>query len=180
MNRKRLVIIIVLLAILAATGYFVIDGLERANAKRAHYIKVGYEIQNEAFFGWGKGEYMPYDAAYDTELQIHINAYTRKTGQAITIGDVETFLKDQENPDGSPRTWENDTGAVYDFVNWCADNAMAINDYSSSMQGVLTKYCVENPEFPYYSLYDLNAAQINELDKKLNDPNYELDLENLK
>ncbi len=33
MNRKRLVTIIVLLAILAATGYFVIDGIEQANAK---------------------------------------------------------------------------------------------------------------------------------------------------
>ncbi len=33
MNKKRLVIIIVLLAILAATGYFVIDGIERANTK---------------------------------------------------------------------------------------------------------------------------------------------------
>lgn len=33
MKKKWLVILIAVLAILAATGYFVIDGIERANTK---------------------------------------------------------------------------------------------------------------------------------------------------
>ena len=180
MNRKRLIIIIVLLAILAATGYFVFDGIQQANAKRAHYTEVSYKIQNNAFFGRNKGEYVPYDAAYDTELQIHINVYTRKTGQAITIDDVKMFLKDKENADGSPRTWEDDTGIIFEFVNWCADNAMAINDYKGNLQDELTKYNEQYPDCPYNKLSDLSVDQINELDKKLDDPNYDLDLESLK
>ncbi len=179
MNRKRLVIIIALLAIIAATGYFVIDSFEQANAKRAHYTEVSYKIQNNAFFGRNKGEYVPYDAAYNTELQIHINVYTRKTGQAITIDDIKTFLKDKENPDGSPRTWEDDTGIIFEFVNWCADNALALTDYRASLDRELHVYYEQNPELPYYSIYDLSVNQIIELDKKLDDPNYELDLENL-
>ena len=180
MNKKRLVIIIVLLACLAVSGFFIIDGIERANSKRAHYIKVNYEVQNEAFFDWGKGEYMPYDSAYDTEMQIHINAYMHKTGQAITIDDIKTFLKDKENPDGSPRTWEDDTGVIFEFVDWCADNALAMFDYRNKLEGELTKYYHEHPDFPYTALAYLNADQINELDKKINNPDYDLDLENLK
>ena len=179
MNRKRLVIIIALLAIIAATGYFVFDGIEQANAKRAHYTEVSYKIQNNAFFERNKGEYVPYDAAYDTELQIHINVYTRKTGKTVTFDDVKMFLKDKENADGSPRTWENDTGVIYDFVYWCADNAMAINDYNCKLQGELTKYFKQHPNSGYMSLSHLNADQINELDKKINNPDYDLDLEHL-
>lgn len=180
MNKKRFAIIIALLAVLAVTGYFFIDGINQAYAKQERYLFGSYRMQNEAFFDWGKGEYMPYDAAYDTELQIHINAYTRKAGQMISIDDVKTFLEERQNPDGSPRTWENDSGIIYDFVRWCGYNAMDMFDYRESLSGVLTRYNEQYPDCPYNKLSDLSVDQINELDKKLDDPNYDLDLESLK
>ncbi len=180
MKKKRLAIIIALLAVLSVAGYFVIDGIEQANAKRQSYIKTNFQIQNDAFFNLNKGDYMPYDATREGELQIHINVYTRKTGKTVTIDDVKMFLKDKENADGSPRTWEDDTGIIYDFVRWCGYNAMAINDYKDNLQDELTDYYYQHPDSEYKSLYDLNKDQINELDIKLDDPNYELNLENLK
>ncbi len=180
MNRKRLIVIVVALVFVAVAGYFVIDGINQANAKRERYLFGSYQIQNEAFFGLGQGEYMPYDATREPELQIHINVYTRKTGKTITLKDVETFLTDEKNSDGSPRTWEDDTSVIFEFVNWCADNALAMFDYRNKLEGELTKYYHQHPDSQYITLSDLNVDQINELDKKLNDPNYELDLENLK
>ncbi len=183
MKMKRVGIFILALATVAFFGYLIINTINIAKVKRAyyeHYIKSSYQMQNDAFFGLGQGEYMPYDSIHNTELQIHINVYTRKTGKTVTIDDVKTFLKDQENTDGSPRTWEDDTGIIFDFVYWCADNAMAINDYKGNLQDELTKYNEQYPDCLYDKLSDLNVEQINELDKKLDDPNYELDLENLK
>lgn len=73
----------------------------------------------------------------------------------------------------------DDTGIIFEFVNWCADNALALTDYRASLDRELDVYYEQNPDSPFYSIYDLSVDQINELDKKLDDPNYELDLENL-
>lgn len=55
---------------------------------------------------------------------------------------------------------------------------MAINDYKGNLQDKLTEYNEQYPDCPYDKISDLNVDQINELDKKLNNPGYALDLEN--
>ncbi len=109
----------------------------------------------------------------ERELQIALNAYNNKTGQNVSLSNLEAgfdgVVKDGK---GSP--------TVQGYVNWYGDNDMAMNDYRASLDRELRKYYEKNPDSPFYSIYDLSVDQINELDKKLDDPNYDLDLESLK
>ena len=87
------------------------------------------------------------------------------------------FLAEPLNPDGSPRTYMDDeTNVIKDLVDWCYGHTMELNGYSYKLNDVLNHYIVNHQEFALTLLVDLSHEQINELEKKLKDPTYSLDL----
>ena len=176
-------IIVLVLGASAIAGCRIVDSIsqkkaseeaERIVAMKSH-IAFRYSMQNEAFYGLGSYEYLPYLKEAESRLQAHINYYIRNTGKAITLNDVKTFLADPENSDGTPRTWEDDeTGIVKDFVDWCRGKRIDIDNYREDLQRTLARYRVQNPKCPYLIINDLTPEQITELDKKYADPDYEL------
>lgn len=107
----------------------------------------------------------------ERELQIALNSYNNKTGQNVSLGNLEAGF-DGVIQDGKG------SQTVQNYVDWFWDNKMAMFDYRNKLEGELTKYYQQHPDSPYIALGDLNVDQINELDKKLNNPGYALDLEN--
>ena len=189
MIRKTVVIsllVILVLSSMAFAGYRIVDSInqkktaeeaERIVAMKSH-IAFRYSMQNEAFYGLGSYEYLPYLKEAEFRLQAHINYYTRNTGKTITLSDVEAFLANPENSDGTPRTWEDDeTGIVKAFVDWCRGKRSDIDNYRGNLEGILNQYLRINPKCSYNKLADLTPEQITELDKKYADPDYELVLE---
>ena len=149
----------------------------RQEAREIHYY-ILYDIQNEAFHISERGKYAPYSKKYENELQIDMCAYIKATGKTITLSDVETFLATSENPDGTPRTWEDDeTGIIKDYVNWHGYNKSLRDEYRSALGKIFMQYIKENLECPYEGLSFLSPEQILELDKKYADPDYDLVLE---
>ena len=149
----------------------------RQEAREMHYYLL-YDTQNKVFNDSGEGKYVTYKKEYENELQIDMCAYIRATGKTITLSDVETFLATSENPDGTPRTWEDDeTGIIKDYVNWHRYNKSLRDEYRSALGKIFMQYIKENLECPYEGLSFLSPEQILELDKKYADPDYDLVLE---
>ena len=189
MTRKIVSVILLILALglLILAGYMIVDNVNQKKAAEEakkeiamkSHIASMYGIQNEAFYSLTvQDHYLPYLKEDEFRLQAHINYYIRKTGKIITINDVEIFLAKPENPDGTPRTWEDDeTGIVKDFVDWCSRRSLELYHYRGNLQGILSDYRIQHRECPYRILEDLTPDQITELDKKYADPDYELVLE---
>jgi len=140
-------------------------------------IEMAYEIQNKAFFDVGFPEYTPYNKQYEYALQINTLCYTRNTGKTITLTDVEVFLENSENTDGTPRTWEDDqTNIIKDFVNWClnSNNRNDLASYRRGLERVFGQYLKHHLDCPYGDISELTPEQIIELDKKYLDPDYNL------
>ena len=172
--------VVLVLIILAFTGYRIHDYLKEKRAEDEYYkaaeIVAAYELQNGAFFDlYGYPYHMPYDKKYEYKLQAHIIFYTRATRKIIKLSDIEAFLSIQANPDGTPRIWKDDeTGIIIDFVNWYkAGNSRDLEFYKSDLQGLLTAYYGSHPGCPYITLAALSPEQIIELDKKYLDPHSE-------
>ena len=182
-NRLGIILLAILtLCLLAFAGYKITGNIieKRAAEKiaREAHIEFCFKMQNEAFIGIKEQRYVPYSREYEYQLQISINCYARNTGNVVTLGDVETFLATPENPDGTPRIWEDDeTGIIGDFVEWCYWNSNKVEEYRNDLARILDKYNRQNTYSPYSTIRDLTPEQINELDKKYESPDYDLVLE---
>jgi hypothetical protein len=141
-------------------------------------LALRYRQQNGAFFDWHTAEgYLPYDKEFEWKMQVHINFYMKYTGKTVTVGDVETFLANPENPNGTPRTWKDDrTGVISDFVEWfwSGQSIDEFRFYEDRLFGILLDYRDAHPGCPYTTLSKLTPEQIIELDKKLLNPDYVL------
>jgi hypothetical protein len=171
----------VLLVALAATPFAIKAyeaHVENERLARELFVQESYEIQNQAFWDSSQKTYLPYQQARENILQIHLNAYAYYTGETVTRQDVEAFLATGMNADGTPITWENeDAGTIKGFVIWCADHNTENLIYRAKITDIFIDYLLENPDCSYRDIGDLSAEQIMQLDAKLNDPAYDLDLE---
>jgi hypothetical protein len=145
---------------------------------KEHALKIDYESQNNAFWGVYKGEYMPYQDGPDSlrRLQLNLNAYHKYTGNTLNLEDVKVFLQTTENSDGSPRTYLDGSETIRDYVEWYGFSEASRNQYRNDLDDILFEYQREHPDKLLPSLYDMTIEQLNELDKKLQDPSYDLNL----
>ena len=130
-----------------------------------------YEKQNSAF-GISKqnenhkmNEYIPYTEVNEHYLTIYINAYNYEKSSNLELKDIEEFLKEPTNADGSPKTYQHASEIVRDYVNWYFNNdanGAAISIYINDLSEILTKYNETHPEAPD-SIRELSIDQINEL-----------------
>ncbi|MDR0513668.1 MAG: hypothetical protein LBG81_00710 [Coriobacteriaceae bacterium] len=105
----------------------------------------------------------------ERELQIAINAYNDKTGSHLTLIQMENDF------DGIVTVGE-ESDIVGSYVAWYHDNETDRDVYRAKLADALTDYVIQNPGCPYRKLEDLSNWQIMQLDAKLNDPAYDLDL----
>lgn len=185
MTKKSIAIIAISILAIGAfisAGYKISHEISYKKAEeamlRTSRIEIGYVMQNKAFFGYGTTMYLPYD--YQWELQANLIFYMMNTGNSITLGDVERFLETPENPDGTPRIWEDDeTGIIKEFVLWCytGDNLELLRSYRRELRDVYDDYRIAHPDCQYRILDDLPPEQIIEVTKKHADPDFNLMLE---
>jgi len=176
MKKKGLVIAVVALVVWAVficvilfqpTFGYQIKKILLPSAER---IQTNYFVQNTIFFDAHTSDYDQEQARY---AQINIGAYSHYTGKVVTQQDIKTFLQKDKNPDGSPRTYEDDeTGKIRDFVTWCAFHNNEVNSYGANLSRLQIQYCQKHPEFKQYLLQELNIQQIAELEKQLQNPSY--------
>lgn len=169
-QKKALLItgVIVLGLLIVLVPIYCIRSYRIKKAERAIYIARKYSVQNEAFArGYYKEEYMPYK--YDGEsflrLQMYLNAYHYRTGETCTADDIKKFLETSKNPDGSPRTFEDDTGPVGKYVKWHGNCDDYWDTYENNLNKILSKYKEKNPECSYYNIDELTIEQVNEICK---------------
>ncbi len=167
---KRLKIIIAI-GIVAVIGvsYAAFNLYRHQTIKEAEtrYIASTYRMQNEALvLDYNTKCYLPYTQTEDSErrkrLQVYFNAFEHKTGKVITIEDVKEFLKEPYNEDGSPRTFENDTGIVREYIDWYFTCDDYWKTYRDDLTEILTKYNETHPEAAD-SIRKLTLNQLNEL-----------------
>ncbi|MDR0513669.1 MAG: hypothetical protein LBG81_00715 [Coriobacteriaceae bacterium] len=179
-GRAWVVLGAVLLVALAATPFAISRFEIRAKTERFVQdlvVQLRYEEQNRAFWDTTEGEYLPYQQARENVLQIHLNAYAYNTGIIVKRQDIEAFLATGMNADGTPRIWKDDeSGIVGGFVRWYGTHTMEVSIYRAKLSDVFGHYIKESPDCPYNKIEDLSAEQIMQLDAKLKDPAYDLDL----
>ena len=144
-------------------------------------LKRNYRIQNDilctGYSGFNKYAYAPYYEGTERYLQITLCAYEYYTGQTVTLEDVKAFLAQPINPDGSPRTYVDDeTGIIRDLITWCYSHTAEINGYRNELTRVINTYVVSHPDLGGVILFDLSLDQIYMLEKKMKDPDFDLDL----
>ena len=144
-------------------------------------LKQIYYIQNDILNAGGDSSdpyaYSPYNEQRERFLQINLCAYSYFTGNTVTLEDVSSFFAEQLKPDGTPKTYlDDETGIVKDLVIWCDRHRSDINGYHDDFTHMLTLYITGHPEFGGVTITTLSLDQIQELEKKLKDPNYDLDL----
>ena len=170
-NRQKKALLItgtiVLTLLLVFTPVYCVGNYLSRKAAEKIYIEQSYRIQNEAFaFGYYKEEYMPYNPTKESlsKLQVYLNAYHYKTGKTCTADDIKKFLETPKNPDGSPRTFENDAGPVGKYVKWYYSDPNR-DMYRNNLTSILSRYIAKNPECSYYNIDELTVEQVNEICK---------------
>lgn len=104
-------------------------------------IAQSYKHQNKVFGGPIEGyemnEYIPYSEFDEKRLTIYINAYNYTKSQKLTLKEIEEFLKEATNSDGTPKTYLDASEIVKDFVDWCYNNQNGIiSPYRDSINEV--------------------------------------------
>jgi hypothetical protein len=110
----------------------------------------------------------------ERELQIALNAYNNSRPDVLP--DVTlTQLKDGFSSISQDKNYEDNYYDAKQYLDWY-EGEPNIDGYRAKLSRLLTDYHTENPDSPYRALEDLNAEQIIELDKKYDDPDYDLNL----
>lgn len=109
----------------------------------------------------------------ERDLQIDINAYNKdEKNKGKNIDDIKGLEKDFQ--DYLKTGVQSD--ALDAFINWHGSNAEAIDIHRNKLASELSKYIAIHPEFGGVTLNNLSLKQIGELEKKLKDPTYNLNL----
>ena len=104
----------------------------------------------------------------ERDLQIDINAYGKNIDITEFEKDFQAYLKTGVKTD-----------TLKAYIEWYLDidTEDSIKIYKRALVDVLRQYQVNHPEFQSVQLIDLSVTQINELDKKLKNPSYVINLE---
>lgn len=168
-KRLKIIIAIGVAAIISvSTAMLRIHKYQTIKEIETIYIGRTYRMQNEALvLDYNTKCYLPYTQTEDSErrkrLQVYFNAFEYKTGKVITIEDVKEFLKEPYNEDGSPRTFENDTSIVREYIDWYFTCDDYWDVYMLDIIGITARYSVRYDDEKIVELYDLSLDQINEL-----------------
>lgn len=172
---------------LIIAGLFVIIGIivvafknyKEIEAHNKEQLRTDYFFQNTAFCASNtpNAQYASYSTLDIHYLQAYLNYYYETTGIDITLSDVEEFLKEQYNKDGTPKTYKDDDGLLYNYVKYYNNHYTSFLGYWDALAAILVQYIRENPECPYISVKDLSLDSINKLSKKHQDEEYQLILE---
>jgi hypothetical protein len=114
-NMKKFMVIAVLLITAAALGLYIKNSIEK---KQEQEIAEYYTTQNDAFFisdtysyGVNRIDCTVYrtleDSNYDSLLYAWLLIYEQETGNVLTIGEIEEYLSQEFEEDGTRRLYIN-------------------------------------------------------------------------
>ena len=168
--------------LIALVGFGVYKYQEHKQYEREEYVKHLYRCQGYVYPRtngvYYQEEYFDYSIINERQLYFELIAYNAYEDKNLTLDDVKKYLSEQYNEDGTLRV-ETGWDEMYAFEKWWgnAGSMECIPEYKDKLQVTLTDFEKENEikECNYY--YFLRYDQIDELSRKIADPDYEIDKE---
>ena len=121
-------------------------------------------------------DYFNYDNIDEKELYIELITYNICEDKSLTLDDVKEYLSEQYNEDGTLRV-ETGWDEIYDFENWWGNvgSKECIPEYKEKLWDTISEFRLENQIDNFIKLSELSYDQIDELSRKIADPDYEID-----
>lgn len=181
MKKTVIFVILGICILIISICAIIVSGQIKERKREMREIEIKYHLQNDILKTGSsytsRYGHMPYYEEMERYLQLDLCAYHYYTGKVVSLEDVKAFLENPLNPDGSPRTYDDDeTGVIRDFVIWGGRHRSEMQGYQNNMQRILITYVVSHPEIGLVVLSDLSLDQIHMLERKKEDPDFELDL----
>ena len=190
--RKLLLLLLSLIAVIVVILFYCEQKRKKEEMVQQRLLAIDYREQNEAFprvseRPFKEEYYVGYDAINEAELYVCLTSYNKwiqENGgkeQELTVEDIEDYLADEYNEDGSYRIQEGYEN-IRAYVDWyfAYGGADYITEYWSELNEIAIEYYRKNPEIAGIDARELNIAQLQELISKKNNPAYEIDMEVLK
>lgn len=154
-------------------------------------IRIDYREQNGAMPQDGnlsirEEVYVGYDAVDEAGLYVRLETYNAHIEQCdacadmqkLTVADFEEYLSSERNEDGSLRIYEGYED-IHNYVHWYWKEGGAgdIDDYWDCLEMIVGEYREQNPGVISTNVENMNIEQLQELIKKKNDPDYQINME---
>ena len=190
--RKLLLLLLSLIAVIVVILFYCEQKRKKEEMVQQRLLAIDYREQNEAFprvseRPFKEEYYVGYDAINEAELYVCLTSYNKwiqENGgkeQELTVEDIEDYLADEYNEDGSYRIQEGYEN-IRAYVDWyfAYGGAEDIREYWDDLQKILNDYREQNSGINDSVVRELNIDQLQELINKKNNPAYEIDMEVLK
>ena len=190
--KKRIIIIVAALAVLAAVIPFSIRMVNDSNERKRLELEESFFDQNVVFASLVLGvnhndplrEYMPIDlmdphvGGFAMITYTDLELYRIRTGNNITYEQVIDYLSQEFEDDGSVRIFTNGRHPeIAAYVIWARIYAPLQTRYGAQLVEIYRTYSIENAPFPLVTnLILLPVDMTDELIRKAADPDYEMDL----
>lgn len=175
---KKLKIISCFVILITLVGF----GVYKYQENRNQNIKSMYHWQSCVYprttGPYAIEDYFNYDNIDESKLYIELVAYNQQSGENLTLDDVKEYLSEQYNEDGTLRV-ESGWDEMYTFENWYFHGGKndSIPEYEKKLWGVFNDFRIENRILDSMHIWRLSCDQLDELSKKIDDPDYEINKE---
>ncbi|MCL1918722.1 MAG: hypothetical protein FWG14_10470 [Peptococcaceae bacterium] len=114
----------------------------------------------------------------DTELEIRARAYDKYLYAKVKKEGKHPKYLNLTASDLKVQFTSDDQAQMAEYTKWWGDyqGQISYKNYKDELNDIYFDYVKDNPQFPRKELGRLTPAQIGELDKKIKDPNYMLDM----
>ena len=177
---KKIIYMSCFALLIVLTGFGIYKYQEHKQYEREQQIRRMYHRQG-LVYPRTKGsyfveDYFNYDNIDEKELYIELITYNICEDKSLTLDDVKEYLSEQYNEDGTLRV-ETGWDEIYDFENWWGNvgSKECIPEYKEKLWDTISEFRLENQIDNFIKLSELSYDQIDELSRKIADPDYEID-----
>ena len=179
---KKLKYISCFILLITLAGFGIYKYHEHKQYEREQHLKRMYYLQSRVYprttGPYTIEDYFNYDNIDESELYIELIVYNLYSDKDLTLNDVKEYLSEQYNEDGTLRV-ETGWDEMYDFEKWWGDVGKneSIPEYKEKLSRTLTDFRTDNGIGDFLDIWYLSCDQIDELSRKIADPDYEIDKE---
>jgi hypothetical protein len=154
------------------TGFFVLKNVEDNMENIA--LTDAYKMQGKVFSLSGETSgYVPYNVEDRNILYVYLVCYEKTTGNNLTLEQVQEYLSQEHEEDGSVRIFTNGQyPEIAEYVMWANSKFVDVRAYCTQLMELHATWKEENEDFGWFGNLDLTS--VDELIKKEADPDYEM------